>query len=91
MVRTSNGFEIAETDLEIARAGRIFWHAAVGVAGISDCKSDARSRGAGVGAPGSLCDFAEDPAKVNEIVAKVKSISPAWPKINSRRSGSQAA
>ena len=47
MVRTTDGFKIAELELELQRAGRIFWHAAGRHAEFSGRKPDARPRPAG--------------------------------------------
>ena len=49
MVRTQDGFELAELDLTHARAGRVFWHAAGGAAGFSRGQPAARPAVAGAG------------------------------------------
>ena len=54
MVATSNGFEIAERDLETARPGRILRHPAAWRRGILVCAAAPRSRTSGTCAPRSL-------------------------------------
>ena len=57
MVRTQDGFELAELDLRHARPGRVLRHAAGGLAGFSRGESGARPAvaGAGQGGGGAIC------------------------------------
>ncbi len=52
MVRTQDGFELAELDLELRGPGEFFGTRQAGLAGFSGCESGARSEAAGGGEGG---------------------------------------
>jgi ATP-dependent DNA helicase RecG len=79
MVATSNGFEIAERDLKLRGPGEFFGTRQHGDAAFSVAQP-LRDHEILEMARREAFEIAEDPAKVNEIVAKVESISPAWQK-----------
>ena len=79
MVATSNGFEIAERDLKLRGPGEFFGTRQHGDAAFSVAQP-LRDHEILEMARREAFEIAEDPAKVNEIVVKVESISPAWQK-----------
>ena len=79
MVATSNGFEIAERDLKLRGPGEFFGTRQHGDAAFSVAQP-LRDHEILEMARREAFELAEDPAKVNEIVAKVESVSPAWQK-----------
>lgn len=79
MVATSNGFEIAERDLKLRGPGEFFGTRQHGDAAFS-LAQPLRDREVLEFARREAFALAEDPARADEVVKRLESLSPAWQK-----------
>ena len=79
MVATSNGFEIAESDLKLRGPGEFFGTRQHGDAAFSFAQP-LRDHEILELARREAFALAEDPARASEVVARLESLSPAWQK-----------
>ncbi|HKV04425.1 MAG TPA: ATP-dependent DNA helicase RecG [Candidatus Acidoferrales bacterium] len=79
MVGTSNGFEIAEQDLKLRGPGEFFGTRQHGDAAFSFAQP-LRDRELLEFARREALALAENPARADEVVARLESVSPAWQK-----------
>ncbi len=79
MVATSNGFEIAERDLKLRGPGEFFGTRQHGDAAFAFAQP-LRDRELLELARREAFALAEDPARANEVVARLEQLSPAWRK-----------